>query len=81
MLLSATNHLRKKQLPEITVDNLIPPYKDYDYFKDCDKLPFRYQATHFDMVNAWWLIEASVLVYAEPEFVSEIFKQNAGLPE
>ena len=81
MLLSATNQLRKKQLPEITVDNLIPPYKDYEYFKDCDKLPFRYQADHFDMVNAWWLIEACVLVYADPEFVTEKFQTKAGFTD
>ena len=81
MLLSATNQLQKKQLPEITVDNLIPPYKDYEYFKDCDKLPFRYQADHFDMVNAWWLIEACVLVYADPEFVTGKFQANAGFTD
>jgi hypothetical protein len=69
--------LMKKDLFEITIDNLAPPYNDYEFFKDCDKLPFRYQANIFDMVNAWWLIEASTLVYAEPDFVAEKFKQNA----
>ena len=78
MLLSSTNQLIKRQLPEISADNLIPPYKDYEYYKDSDRLPFRFQADHFDMVNAWWLIEASVLVYADPEFVTEIFQKNAG---
>jgi len=73
--------LMKKELVEITVDNLAPPYKDYEFFKDCDKLPFRYQANIFDMVNAWWLIEASTLVYAEPDFVTEKFKQNAGFTD
>lgn len=73
--------LMKKELFEITVDNLAPPYKDYEFFKDCDKLPFRYQANIFDMVNAWWLIEASTLVYAEPDFVTEKFKQNAGFTD
>ncbi len=73
--------LMKKDLFEITVDNLAPPYKDYEFFKDCDKLPFRYQANIFDMVNAWWLIEASTLVYAEPDFVTEKFKQNAGFTD
>ena len=34
--------LRKKELHEITVDNLAPPYEDYDFFKDCDQLPFNY---------------------------------------
>ena len=75
--MSSTSQLIKKQLPEISADNLIPPYKDYEYFKDCDQLPFRFQADGFDMVNAWWLIDASVLVYADPEFVTEIFQQNA----
>jgi len=73
--------LMKKELFEITVDNLAPPYKDYEFFKNCDKLPFRYQANIFDMVNAWWLIEASTLVYAEPDFVTEKFKQNAGFTD
>jgi len=73
--------LRKKKLIKITVDNLAPPYKDYEYFKDCDQLPFRYQANIFDMVNAWWLIEASTLVYAEPDFVIAKFQKNAGFTE
>jgi len=73
--------LMKKKLVEITVDNLAPPYKDYEYFKDCDQLPFRYQANIFDLVNAWWLIEASTLVYAESDFVIEKFQKNAGFTE
>ncbi len=73
--------LMKKDLFEITIDNLAPPYNDYEFFKDCDKLPFRYRANIFDMVNAWWLIEASTLVYAEPDFVAEKFKQNAGFTD
>jgi len=81
MLLPATNPLIKKKLPEITAENLIPPYKNYEYFKNCDRLPFRYQADSFDMVNAWWLIEASILVYADPEFVTEKFQLNAGFTE
>ena len=81
MLLSATSQLMKKQLPARTIDNLIPPYKNYEYYKDCDQLPFRFKANRFDMVNAWWLIEASTLVYAEPEFVTEKFQKNAGFAE
>ncbi len=73
--------LTKKELVEITTDNLAPPYNDYEFFKDCNQLPFRYQANTFDMVNAWWLIDASTLVYSEPEFVTEKFQQNAGLTE
>ena len=47
--------LIKKKRPEITVDNLAPPYADYEFFENCDQLPFRYQANMFAMVNAWWL--------------------------
>ena len=75
------SRLVKKDLHELSSDNLAPPYKDYDYFKNCDKLPFRYQANKFEMINAWWMIEAATLVYAEPEFVTEKFKQNAGFQE
>ena len=74
-------HLEKKILNETTMDNLAPPYLDYDYFKDCDQLPFRYQSNIFDMVNAWWLIEAATLVYADKDFATENFIQKAGFQE
>jgi len=74
-------HLAKKILNETTMDNLAPPYLDYDYFKDCDQLPFRYESNIFDMVNAWWLIEASTLVYADKDFAAQNFKQKAGFQE
>ncbi len=73
--------LPKKDLYKITLKNMAPPYLDYEYFKNCDQLPFRYNSNVFDMVNAWWLIEAATLVYAEIEFIIEKFKQTAGLPE
>ena len=73
--------LHRKDLYDITLKNLAPPYPDYEYFKNCDQLPFRCTSNVFDMVNAWWLIEAATLVYAEIEFVTEKFKVNAGLPE
>jgi len=72
---------QKKALYEITPDNIAPPYEDYEFFKDCHKLPFRYRADNFDMVNAWWLIEASTLVYSDPEYVTEKFNHKAGFTE
>jgi predicted lipase len=33
------------------------------------------------MVNAWWLIEASTLVYADKDFAAQNFKQKAGFQE
>ena len=75
------SRLIKKELYEITLNNFIPPYLDYEYFSDCDQLPFRCNSTDFDMINAWWLIEASTLAYAEPDFATEIFKNKAGFQE
>ncbi len=73
--------LSKKVPCKITLDNLAPPYLDYDYFTHADELPFRHTANEFELVNAWWLIEAATLVYADEDFVNEKVKQNAGLAE
>ena len=73
--------LKKKNLNETTLENLAPPYLDYEYFKDCNQLPFRYESKLFEIVNAWWLIEASTLVYADQAFATEKFKQQAGFQE
>jgi len=70
----------QEMIQRITWDNIAPPYLDYPYFKGSETYPFRPQADGFDMVNAWWLIEASTLAYAEPAFAREKF-QHAGLPE
>lgn len=67
-------------LPEITLERISPPYPDYPYFEGHDARPFRFWATIFDMQNAWWLIDASTLVYSEEEFVRTKFK-DAGLTE
>jgi triacylglycerol lipase len=70
----------KDVLPEVSWEKIAPPYLDYDYFNGVKIHPFRYRANMFDMVNAWWLIEASILAYAEEDFASPIF-QKANLPE
>ena len=41
---------------------------------------FRSQATSFSLINAWWLAEASTLVYADEDFVRARFSK-AGLPQ
>ncbi len=65
----------KRPLPEITLKNLRPPYPDYEYFKDHRSFPFNPYAERFDLVNAWWLIEASTLVFASPGFVTREFEK------
>jgi len=70
----------KKALPTITWRNMTPPYYEYEYFQESEHYPFRPTSEDFDLVNACWLIDASVLVYAEEDFVRPCF-QRAGLPE
>lgn len=69
---------KKKELHEITWENIVPPYSEYVYFKDHELCPFRSNAKMFNIINAWWLIEASTLVYSEEDFVRKNF-QKAGL--
>jgi len=70
----------KKEIPEITFKNLSPPYMGYDYFQGGKKYVFQFNATSFNVINAWWLAEASTLVYAGEDFVRSRFEE-AGLPE
>ena len=70
----------KKEIPRITFKNLSPPFTDYDYFQGYQEYPFQVQATAFSQINAWWLAEASTLVYADEDFVRARFSK-AGLPE
>jgi hypothetical protein len=70
----------REVLPEITWDKIAPPYPAYPYFQGIDEYPFRPGADGFDMVNAWWLIEASTLAYAEEDFARGKF-QLAGFKE
>jgi triacylglycerol lipase len=67
-------------LPDIRWETIAPPYLNYDYFRGSDLYPFRFDATAFDPVNAWWLIEASTLAYSEENFAREGFRR-AGLQE
>jgi hypothetical protein len=69
----------KKEIPRITFKNLSPPFKDYDYFQGYQEYPFQVQLTAFSLINAWWLAEASTLVYADEDFVRTRFSK-AGLP-
>jgi triacylglycerol lipase len=71
---------KRKPLPPNTLDNVIPPDRDYAYFEASYTHPFRHASDGFEMINAWWLAEAAFLAYAEPQFAEPRF-QSAGLPE
>jgi len=69
----------KKTLTEHSLANLLVPNEHYNYFECRHEHPFRYQFNNFEMINAWWLVEAAFLAYAEPPFAEPRF-QDAGLP-
>ena len=71
---------RRKEIPKITLKNISPPFKNYEYYRDHEKYGFRLNATSFNIINAWWLAEASTLVYADEDFVRPRFCK-AGLPQ
>ncbi len=58
----------KKELPGITDRALVPPNMDYWYFEYAQDHPFDYEREVFSPVNAWWLADASFLVYTHPGF-------------
>lgn len=72
--------LEAKPLPtDLSFNGLFAPDIEYHYFKDCESQPFRYAANSYQSVNAWWLAEASLLVYVRDQsFVAENLKA-AGL--
>jgi hypothetical protein len=69
-----------KAVPEITWQNISPPFTDHRYFEHVEAFPFEYTAKTFSPVNAWWLAEAATLVYADEEFVRKRFRK-AGLTQ
>ena len=69
---------KKKEAPKGRGINVIPPNLEYKYFADSSNHPFRHTTEEFQLVNAWWLAESSLLAYAESNFATEQFAK-AGL--
>jgi triacylglycerol lipase len=63
--------LQPRPLPFETVDGLRPPLVGFPYFAHADRFPFEPEASADSAVNAWWLADASFLVYGTSDFVSE----------
>lgn len=68
--------LPPRDLPNETVDALRPPAMPYPYFRFAKSLPFEFEADELSRVNAWWLADASLLVYGSPEFVAPVFEAS-----
>ncbi len=72
--------LARKSLPQDrSFEALFGPNRRYRYFDNAAAFPFRPGARQFDLANAWWLAEASLLTYVDDtSFVAEQL-QRAGL--
>lgn len=59
----------RKPVPPNTLDQLLVPDRRRVYFEGWGAHPFRAEAAGFEPVNAWWLAEASLLAYADTDFI------------
>jgi triacylglycerol lipase len=60
-----------KPIPSATLDTVLPSNRDRSFFENSDRHPFRAHSGNFELVNAWWLAEASLLVYDEERYVQQ----------
>jgi hypothetical protein len=61
----------RKTLPPPTLTNLVPVSVGHRSFENFADHPFRPSDTTFSLVKAWWLAEASLLVYGDEPFVRQ----------
>jgi len=69
-----------RPLPKETVSGLTPPLSDFEYFVGARRFPFQPRPDSFSAINAWWLAEASFLVYGEGDFIEGVLA-NTPLPD
>lgn len=65
----------RKSIPPPTPETVFPPNLKHVYFEHGKDHPFRPRSRKFELVNAWWLAESSLLAYADPGFATPAFKQ------
>jgi hypothetical protein len=63
--------LQPRPMPVETLSGLRPPLAGYPYFAHADQMPFQPRAVEHSEVNAWWLADASFLVYGTAAFVEQ----------
>lgn len=69
--------------PAETIEGLLPPPSDFPYFANADVVRFEPTAAErvatdgvFQDVNAWWLADASLLVYGDVAFIESRFRAS-----
>ncbi len=68
--------LEPRPLPPETVDGLRPPRAGFPYFAHADQYAFEPTAPAGSPVNAWWLADASFLVYGDSTFIDHAFNAS-----
>jgi triacylglycerol lipase len=72
-------NLQPRPMPVETLKGLRPPLAGFPYFAHAGQLPFQPRAAGPSNVNAWWLADASFLVYGTADFVEQALL-NSPLP-
>ena len=65
-----------RPMPSETVKGLTPPLAGFPYFAEADRFRFQPRASAFSPLNAWWLADASFLVYGDADFVEQTLQQT-----
>lgn len=68
--------LELRPMPVETVSGLTPPLHGFPYFKHAHELPFQPTAASHCLVNAWFLADASFLVYGGEELIQSVFRDS-----
>ena len=63
-------------MPTETVNGLTPPLPGFPFFANADRFPFEPTASECPSVNAWWLADASFLVYGDGDFIEDALRET-----
>ncbi|MCU0961578.1 MAG: lipase family protein [Pirellulaceae bacterium] len=59
----------RRATPRKTLSALRPPLAGFPFFAHADVFPLQVDAAVYSRVNAWWLADASFLVYGDADFI------------
>jgi hypothetical protein len=69
--------LEPRDPPVETIHGLRPPLAGFPYFANAEHFPFEPNAVGDSAVNAWWLADASFLVYGSADFVEDALARTS----
>jgi hypothetical protein len=65
-----------RPLPTETIQSLVPPLPGFPFFAHADHFSFQPGVSAYSAVNAWWLADASFLVYGTADFIEEAIARS-----